>query len=300
MPIAINTKYVSIAPLKGKNASSESLHGEFFISSTMESIGIDEGITILTCSPQNRDLKFESEGLITKVKNIVTVKPSKDKIEKNKLEGRPPPRDSYHHYFEMRIRKPLKETNLLSDLEYSIKAVDRFNNPIVHFQQQFRELDEKDFETIVKGWIYTARTAFGKLINSIPRQNKLEFMLQAMNEFSTIDFKEVPLNQGLRFLYQYIEVRILSRGRLLVETDTLIRENLRNIINSEEVGFINPITGKEDLLGQQAKIFANLFELQTKSDFKSAVNKAASENSALEIRFQKLFNKTTWPIDLNV
>ena len=298
--IAINTKYVQFPLVEGKTVANEGFKGSFFIKSEMEDIGVREEMSVIVARPEGEDLKFESEGIIDRVKNIETIRPSREKIDKAKAEGRPLPKNEYHHYFDISILKALKLTNLLSDLEYSLKFVDRFNKPIVHFQQQVRELNEKDFETIINGYIYTARTAFGKLINSIPRENKLEFMLQAMNRFDTIDFRKVPLEDGLSFLQQYIGLRILNRGRLLVETNNLIKQNLGDLVKPDEIGFRHPDTGKENLLSEQASVFVKIFELEKKSDFKTAVNKAIGENSELEIRFKKMFERETWPIDLTV
>jgi hypothetical protein len=275
--IVINTKYVDFISANQQNYSTKGFEGTFFIRSSMDQIGIKEDDEVIVASLIEDDLSFVSEGIITKVKQIDKINPSSQLISQKKEEGLPAPKEYYHHNFKIQITKGLKNNNLLSDLEYSIKSVYRFNKPIIHFQQQFRDLSKQDYDTIVHGWIYTARTTFGKLVNAIPRQNKLEFMLQAMDHFSTVDFIHISLNDGLNFLYDYIDRRILSRGRLLVETNTLIKNHLSNIVPTNEIGFVNPKTEKSDSLSAQAEVFENLFELDAKSDLRHEIKKGISE-----------------------
>ena len=226
--------------------------------------------------------------------------PSIEEIAKSAEARRPRPADSYHHYFSYLIDKQLNQNNTLTDLEYSLESVNNFSEPIRHFQTQYRKLIEDDFETIVNGWIYATRTVFGKLVNSIPRQNKLEFMLQAIDRFDTIEFKSVPLLDGLDFLNEFIETRILSRGKLLVATNRLISKKLNDLFDKDEVGFIDPMTEKSNRIAPQAAIFEQLLALENDVNLKTNLNKAIHANEDLESRFEKQFSKKSWPIDLRV
>lgn len=298
--LAINTQYVTISSTNQQSYSTIGFEGGFQINSVLDEIDIRENYEVIIASPIEKDLNFVSEGVITKVNSIDRVPPSPELVAKNKREGLSSPKENYSHNFRIKIIKELKKNNLLSDLEYSIKSVYRFNSPIVHFQSQFRSLSKQDYETIVNGWIYIARTAFGKMINAIPRQNKLEFMLQAMDHFSTVDFRTISLNEGLVFLYDYIDRRILSRGRLLVATKKLIEEHLSDILPISEVGFINPETKGTNNLNIQAQAFENLFHLEREVDFRKFVERETSEDSTLENRFLQIFKNESWPIDLTI
>jgi len=298
--LAINTQYVDILPINNQSFSQKGFEGSFAINSALDQLLIKENDEIIIASPFQKDLIFISEGIIAKVNSINPIPPTQELITKRKLDGLPPPKETFSHNFKIKITKELETNNLLSDLEYSIKSVYRFNNPIVHFQQQFRSLSKQDYDTIVHGWVYAARTTFGKLINAIPRQNKLEFMLQAMDHFSTVDFRDIALDEGVVFLYNYIDRRILSRGRLLVATNKLIKDHLSDIIPSEEIGFFNPKTKQTNNLNLQASAFEDLFQLENKSNIIKFIKKSISEDSQLEQRFLQIFKNETWPIDLSI
>lgn len=291
--IAINTQYVDLTSTNRYKEPSKGFVGSFIIESVLDELQIGKGDEVIIASPVKNDLSFVSEGVITKVNQT-------NKIPGQKQTNGQTVKDKYLHSFQIEIQKDLTKNNLLSDLEYSIKAVYRFNNPIVHFQQQFRDLTRQDYDTIVKGLVYVTRTVFGKLVNAIPRQNKLEFMLQAMDHFSTIDFKDVDLYKGVDFLYKYIDKRILSRGRLLVSTKELMEEHLSDMLPTEKVGFFNPDNSKSDNLYEQANLFEQLFALESKSDVRKLIKKSMSEDAQLEQRFLQIFKTETWPIDLSI
>lgn len=293
--VVINTQYVDFVSNSKQTEPTKGFRGEFAISSSLRNIGISEEDEVVIATPtEGLDLQFISQGKITKVNETKHLAP------RNKSGVVPNSKQNYVHNFQLEIVDDLKHNNQLSELEYSIKSVYRFNKPLVHFRQQFREITYHDYETIINGWVYTTRTTFGKLINSLPRQNKLEFMLQAMDNFSTVDFRKIQLCDGLDFLYAYIERRILSRGKLLVETKKLIEAHLSEIIPKEEIGFANTEGSSTNNLFKQAQLFEQLFALQKDSNLISLFNKTLSENSILESRFLKIFKSETWPIDLSV
>lgn len=292
--IVINTKFVKLLSKNNHPEPTNGFVGNFDITSLYDNLGIRENDKVIIATPIENDLSFVSEGKITKINHI-----DKFAIPINR-KGVSLLKDKYSHNFQIEIFKDLKTNNLLSDLEYSIKAVYRFNKPIIHFQKQYRDLPQHDYDTIVQGWIYTTRTIFGKLVNSIPRQNKLEFMLQSMDHFSTVDFKNVSLVDAIDFLYKYIDKRILSRGRLIVETKKLIKEKLSDVLPYAEVGFFNPENAKTDNLSNQADLFEKLFALEKESDIMRNIRERISEDSHLEQRFFQIFKSETWPIDLSV
>jgi len=297
---AINTQKVEIVSSFGEDFSEPRFVGNFSINSKLEHLGIDVDSDALVMIPENKDLRFTSAGKIINVFETTVIKPTQSELLRARVAGSPPPRDTYRHNFQIEITQKLVTNNLLSQLEYSIKDVYRYNNPAVHFQTQYREIKKDDFETIIDGLIYTARTAFGKLINSIPRQNKLEFMIQAMNEYSTIDFAKIPLQLGLNFLYDYLERRILKKGWLLVETDRILNEKFNDVLAPKEIGFVNPSTETYNNISTQANYFNELFRLERQHNFRDYVNQKILENPALEERFNKIFEKETWPIDLKL
>ena len=296
----INTQKVEISRVSGIDISEPPFVGNFSIASKLDQLGIRMGAKAVVLKLEEDDFRFASAGEISKIFDTTIIKPSSDEIVRATSRGLPPPRDTYRHNFQLQVTQRLFNNNLLSELEYSLKDVYRYNNPMVHFQTQYRELNDDDYETIIDGLVYTARTAFGKLINSLPRQNKLEFMIQAINEFRTIDFTKISLQKGLDYLYDYIERRILRKGLLLVEIERLLEEKFSDILIPNEIGFIDPATEKHNNISIQAKYFEQLFNLDREHNFKDFVRKKIKENEELEIRFNKIFEKETWPIDLRL
>ncbi|MGV8963184.1 MAG: hypothetical protein ACOH2V_07365 [Candidatus Saccharimonadaceae bacterium] len=296
----INAGLVTIPELDQSLYMAKGYKSDFFISSKDEFLTLSEGDPLVIIKPEVTGLRFVNTAWLEKEERLEIIPPSKEEISKSKEMGNPPPKPTFNHYYKYVVEDQLRQNNLVNDLGYSLETVDNFGNPASHFQRQYRKIPKDDYETIINGWIYATRTVFGKLINSIPRQNKLEFMLQSMDRFSTIDFKEVPILDGLDFLYEFIETRIISRGKLLVATSKLIKSKLIDLVDEEEIGFINPDTEVSNRLLPQAQIFEQLLDLEKKTSLKAYLNESVSNNKKLEERFEKKFSRKTWPIDLRV
>jgi hypothetical protein len=174
--------------------------GEFSIVSELQEIPIRKNSKFILIQPRKSDLLFTNEGTVTSSAKIIKLPTPADKIIAARKNDKPVPRDKYQHSFNYEIRSKLENNNALNDLKYSLKVVYNFYRPETHFMQQFRDINSDDYKTIVNGWIYTIRTAFGKIVNALPKQNRLEFMLFAMEEFKTIDFVKIPLIEGIEFL----------------------------------------------------------------------------------------------------
>lgn len=293
--VAINTNYVTIPELSNKDFLSIGFDGKFGIDSTQRSLPISVGDELLVIKKLDNDLIFTNSGKISAVgKKELILTQALPNVNSKSISKH----DMYRYYFEFHIDKKLEKNNRLSELEYSLPVVENYNNPEVHFQQQFRNMPDKDYETVVNGWVYASRTVFGKLINALPRQNKLEFMIQAMDNFSTIDFRNTSIIAGLEFLYDYIDRRILSRGRLLVATDSIINKELKDLLPPSNIGFIDPDTNSIQNISTQAKIFKSLFDIEKEKSLRKSLQDTIKQNQNLEMRFQKLFIRRPWPVDL--
>jgi hypothetical protein len=292
--VAINNSYVDLPEMVKKEAFSVGFNGTFRVESKRTRLPIIKDDHLIVVKPENNELLFINSGTITSIGKVENAP-----LKLSAVNPREKSEPSYYHYFDFHIDKALKENNLLSQLEYSLPIVEDYIHPEVHFQSQFRGLSDNDFDTIVNGWVYATRTVFGKLFNSLPRQNKLEFMIQAMDKFSTVDFKDKTLLEGLEFLYEYIERRILSRGRLLVATDDILTKKFGGLLPASEIGLIDPETKVVHKIAPQADIFRQLITLEKENSLKESLNKTLNINQGLESRFQKLFNRRGWPIDLS-
>src|SRR6478752_10070154 len=121
-----------------------------------------------------------------------------------------------------------------------------------------------------------------------------------MSYFNTIDFSDKSISEGLTFLLEYIETRILSRGHLLVETNNMIKNDFSDLMDYKEIGYINPETMKSNKLHIQAELFKKLFEMEQTFNNRNYVTDLIAENQNLEQRFKKIFDKQTWPINLTI
>ncbi len=297
---AINTKYVDLPELKQKLHLNKGDTGHFSIESELQYLPIRKNNHFLFIRPDKDELIFTNDGVITTQATIIKLPTPTDQITKARRKNLPPPKDRYRHTFNYKIEKPLEKNNYLNDLKYSLRVVYNFYKPESHFSQQFREINSEDYKTIVNGWIYTVRTAFGKVVNALPKQNRLEFMLQAMENFGTIDFVKVPLLEGIDFLNDYVNRRIISRGKLLVATDKLITGNLKPHLDPKQVGFFDEISGNEKNIHTQAIIFRKLLSLQNKTSLKDYLSQSIQSVPEIETHFDTMFKRETWPIDLRI
>jgi hypothetical protein len=294
---ALNTKYSH--PIITNSPGRRGERGTFTVKSVTDDVGITDKTQFVMLEDVKNNFTFTKKAQITKRGKIVEVPPTREQIERHKQNSQKPPRTSYLQDFDYEVDDLLAGYNTLKDLEYSLKFVKSYNNPIVHFHQTIRTLEKDDFETINKGLIYMIRTVFGKIVNVLPRQNKLEFMLQSMDKFSTIDFKGKSLYDGYQFLLEYLDRRILQKGRLLMHSDNLLKSNFDHILPVEEIGFIDPERTEGNILSEQADLFRKLFDSTSGN---KSIDKILSWNNAprdhVESRFEKIFESQTWPIDL--
>lgn len=274
--------------------------GEFSIVSELQEIPIRKNSKFILLQATKSDFLFTNEGTVTSSAKIVKLPTPADKMIAAKKNDKPLPKDKYQHSFNYEIRSKLENNNALNDLKYSLKVVYNFYKPETHFMQQFRDINSDDYKTIVNGWVYTIRTAFGKIVNALPKQNRLEFMLFAMDEFKTIDFVKIPLIDGIEFLNSYVDKRILSRGKLLVATDKLIHSKLKSMVDPKQVGFVDELTGNEKSIHTQALIFQKLQSLQNKKKLTEYLNNSIGSNDVLQTHFDAMFKRETWPIDLRI
>ncbi len=292
--IAINSKYVPITDFEKQEPLKIGKIVQFKINSLEPELPILLGSDLLIIKPTNDDLVFTNSGTIISIDQKKLIKGDSSPNQKNNAKKR----DSYDHYFKFKVEEVLNENNKLSELEYSLPIISNYLNPTVHFQNQYRTLEKNDYETIIKGWVYATRTVFGKLVNALPRQNKLEFMIESIDNFSTIDFKQISLVDGLDFLYKYIERRILNRGKLLVSIDNILNNSLGHLLPAKSIGLIDPESTKIQNINTQAQIFKDIFALERGKNLQTSLDETVKKNSELEARFQKLFSRKTWPIDL--
>jgi hypothetical protein len=197
------------------------------------------------------------------------------------------------HSFSIQEDKPLWEHNQLDDLSYSLISVEDFAKPLVHFQHAHRTLPPNDYLTIRNGWVYLARTAFGKLANALPLENRLELKIRLLQELKVEDRGPKDYSSLLQFLLDYIETRILSRGRHLVSANNKLHQVFKGSQIPFQFGLEDPNTpGQTDLVHEQALLFENLFR-KANPQILNELRNMADDN-----RFSKIFKRRPLPLNL--
>jgi hypothetical protein len=298
--LVFNATYLTVNNVSTNNR----FQGAVEIKSELDSLPIDIGDQYHFLDQRKKTYLFSHTGIIEKVSDptiLPYTESEKKKNEENAAKKLPPVKQTYLHRIGLAETKALTENNVLGDLAYSLRLVFRYIKPYKHFESQYRKLPKEDFETIEKGMLYVARTGFGKLINAIPRENRLEFTLLAMKEWNTIDFRKVPYLEGLDFLQAYISQNFLQKGRILVGIKQLLSERLSQVegLQVQQVGFTDS-DGKEDNVYTQATYFEELFKQDDNFDLIAKIKAGAVSNDETESRFQKLFKSITWPIDISI
>lgn len=247
----------------------------------------------------SRDFNFNYFGSVTEISSPVSV-PFSDKEKTENSEraktGQAPHPQKFRYTIYVDANGELQTRNKLSDLSFSLLSVDRYEHPYRQFAKQVRTLEEEDYSTIVKGLIYVARTAFGKLVNALPLQNRLEFRLLVIQHFNSDTLTDIDYVEALDFLYNYIDQRILSQGRLLIETDRLIQETFPDDkALQRQVGFRLSEDIPADSIRIQADRFRALFEADSQNLIHQ-IKESVQQNKKIESRFQKLFSRRPLPI----
>jgi hypothetical protein len=226
--------------------------------------------------------------------------------EQKRLTGNPV-KEEFIHGIDIEITDDSQQPILLDDIAFSLASVYRFIQPEKHFQQQVRRLPKEDFKTIADRLVYVARTAFGKIANALPRDNKLEFVLLAIDKFGTLDYKRIKFSDALAFLLLYIRENIISQGMFLVETDNMLRNNFGDNLPVDEIALIEQDIITEDADVHESKpnlvslkLFRELIKADNQAQFLDVINAGITQNGKIEERFHKLFSNKAWPIDLSV
>jgi hypothetical protein len=250
----------------------------------------DDFITLLDPSNQGDFPLLLGKGYIKKINISRLQAPSK--LAK-------PQKTKYHYRIISDSFESYKKYNELDDYAYSLQRIFRYQNPERQFRRTFTALETEDVVTLEKEWIFISRTILGRLINALPRLNKLEFVSQAILEFNTDDLRKVSYTKGLRFLKDYIEEEILAKGRYLTSTRDLLENTLKQVVGKEDLGFLLE-NEKTESIATQALLFDRVFALEsTFKTLETNLVRAQEMNVNSELHFARVFRGNRWPIDLN-
>lgn len=230
------------------------------------------------------------------------------KLSQERIKAGKPALKYFNHTITFKDASPFTKNKYLDDYTYSLlKIYKRYLHPVRHFSRQVTKLEKSDHDTLVKEKVYYERTVFGKLINALPYQNRLEFMLFSLKMFNQPDLRGIPISSATPFLKDFVGSGIITIGEFLVESKKILN-NLTDVFKEGiDVGFIeegsignnkSKIDKKEiDYLLPQAQIFEQLFEID---EFATIVSSQELISKNVDVkRFNKLFGKRAWPIDIS-
>jgi hypothetical protein len=266
---------------------------------TEPSTRIKENDAVITINNPD-DYLFEHSGFVIDKPTIHSVRKAE---AKELIPNFHPEFEYFRHTIPVKIHKKFLENNLLDEYMYSLIAVRNFSNPSIHFRHKVTSLNHNDYETIDRQMIYVTRTVFARLINALPRENRLDFVMKSIAEFDTVDLRTVPFLKAIDFLKIYVEENFLSQGRLLLGIDSLLNKGFTNLkLPIEQFSFASPDESKfiEDNILKQASLFRELFSIDENFNLINKVLKGLPNNKETEERFNALFRNKAWPIILRI
>lgn len=289
----LNSLYFSESKNTEVIAESDS-KGEYIFISRESEISVDKGDEFIYSTGTNAH--FEKKGTVIKKKKIRTL-PISDKDRKanesRKQKGLKPLGREYEWELDTRIDKELKRPHYYSDLVYSLLFVNNYSKPKEHIEQKIRLIPDFDFETIEMGLVYLSRTAFGKLFNCLPFENKLHIrqLIFDYNREKNITAKDYI--QNTKQIITYVNEQFMAQGVFLKHSKDML---VRRFGDKAKAFSIYDERYKADKnIYNQATLFEPLLEkntIQILSDLITAVR----QNRKDEERFEKAFNTRRLPI----
>ncbi len=239
---------------------------------------IGDGIVFL--SIQSGDLSFTYYGII-------------DSLEFEKIDEK-----LYINKVFLKIYEIYEEDNLLENYTYSIKRITNFERPEVNFKVQLGTLQKVEFDGIINGEFFYARTAFGKYVNALPGDHQLAFVKYFIEIAPEIYFSTTKnFDKALEVLENYIQDRITIPARFLNQGFKI----LSNYVNDSELNDIGVSTPDKpiDRLKPQIDIIEkHLDEVRNKEE--RVENSRDFRNSEVQDLYKKRFSKTDWPFNFSI
>jgi len=195
---------------------------------------------------------------------------------------------------------PIENPLSASDLAYSLERVYRYNKPYRHFYRQYVSLSRVDYETIISGLIFWSRTAFGIFINELQREQLNRFIQELAQINPELLLPAPDYSRVWQVLNDFIQEEFLGAASLLKEIHSLV-DTLGTEFNLgleyTELGLSTDDYGEADLLHKQEEVLSK-FISSLKFEKQDILQELTIniEKSETELRFQKIFGGTPWPL----
>lgn len=202
--------------------------------------------------------------------------------------------------FKVTLSQPeiIKTPNKLDDLMYSLHKVYKYDRPNIHFNRVYTRLTQDDFEVIANGRLFVARTAFGKIVNSLHRQHRIAFVQMLIELNPNMYFTSRKYDEVFDLLNEYIETRIIIFTEFLSDAwNNFQKINLDN--DNNQIAFADTNKGRRDLISQQIDSIQKMNELNAQGKFYLELDSVKKEFSETERNFIRKFSKKPLPISMN-
>jgi hypothetical protein len=260
----------------------------FYIAST-RSVSMSEGHRVVSFARGANGVRFLWYG------TIVAVTPS-DEETKSKEQG------SSTFVVVVSIEDEFEgDGRYLEDYAFSLLKVRRYAESWRHFTRSYVSLEIFDFETIVEGWIFWARTAFGTFVNALPTVKLFEYLRLAAEDQPALVIRGGDMASAWRLLKIFIEDEYVAPASLFHAAAKVLRElgdELQVTALVEEFG-VSDQGQRTDLLVEQADRFDTFVDSLQESKNGSLLrefDEAVERDGETESRFEKRFAEVQWPL----
>jgi len=195
------------------------------------------------------------------------------------------------------------EPRLLDDYVYSLLKIYRYKKPNLHFRRPYIAMAEFDYNTIVTGIIFWARTAFGLFINQLPQLEFINFVRQLSESEHDLFLQRASFNRSWSELRKLIEDKYISAAKIfsairqtieVLNKDRGIGVNYNKLqISSDDDTIADSIHKQEILLSQFRDSITfghnddNLFDV---------ISMTIRDNEKTENKFEEQFRGLPWPL----
>jgi len=198
--------------------------------------------------------------------------------------------------------KTLERQLPLDDFYYSLTIVRNLKKPYLHFRQGYRRIPEGDYQSIVHGEPFLARTLFLELLLALPDMLRRQFTIEG-DLFLDLEGENSLFLNRLTRLLAFVNERVLTVGSQLLE----IRATWEAISSSgANEGGVEPYFDDEEAshgavnILRQAQLFQQLqteLALPEEEQIARGVNLFGlalqeinePDRNAIETRFEDLF-----------
>jgi hypothetical protein len=187
----------------------------------------------------------------------------------------------------------------LDDLKYSLLSYPRIFTKIFKQVNAAFVINDKDFSTITDGRIFMARTAFGRLLSSLPIESQFDFIKYVIDNSNCFDLRVMGYKNALEFLFKFIDARLNCPGEEIVKANQVLTDVYSNTgIALEEIGIYDEREDKGRSIRKQSKYFNHLRNIDHKLKIRTQILNHISENESKESAFEQIFRKYNWPVTL--